>query len=146
MAYFVLRDWRNIAIMSETTRIPKKHIDELHFEHRVWVNNMKFYLDELLIFENRLSEISVRNTKMEVTSQIEHFQNQFVRQREVAQQLISKCNDHEKFLTNQSKEHPIAIDHVLFADHTKLRDEVTIYDKIYRELKRDFMNFLTRWM
>lgn len=130
-----------------TTRsIPRKHIDELHFEHKVWVSNMKFYLDELMIFENRLKEIIGRYTKVEVTSRVEHFQNQFIRQREVAQQLISKCNDHEKFLGNQAKDHPIAIDHVLFADHTRLRDEVTIYDKIYRELKTDFMNFLTRWM
>lgn len=129
-----------------TTAAPKKHIDELHFEHKVWINNMKFYLDELVIFENRLSELIQRNTKTEVTAQIEHFQNQFIRQREVAQQLISKCNDHEKFLVNQATEHPIAIDHVLFADHTKLRDEVTIYDKIYRELKTEFMSFLAKWM
>lgn len=129
-----------------TTAAPKKHIDELHFEHKVWVNNMKFYLDELVIFENRLSELVQRNSKTEVTAQIEHFQNQFIRQREVAQQLISKCNDHEKFLVNQAVEHPIAIDHVLFADHTKLRDEVTIYDKIYRELKTEFMAFIAKWM
>lgn len=129
-----------------TTTAPKKHIDELHFEHKVWVNNMKFYLDEILIFENRLAELVQKNTKTEVTAQIEHFQNQFIRQKEVAEQLISKCNDHEKFLTNQAKDHPIAIDHVLFADHTKLRDEVTIYDKLYRELKSEFMIFLTKWM
>ena len=125
---------------------PKKHIDELHFEHRLWTNNMKFYYDEVSIFENRLSELVQRNTKVEVTSQIEHFQNQFIRQKEVAQQLISKCSDHDKFLANQAKEHPIAIDHVLFADHTKLRDEVEMFDKIYRNLKVEFMNFLRKWM
>ncbi|HAP70318.1 MAG TPA: hypothetical protein DCR04_11450 [Flavobacteriales bacterium] len=125
---------------------PKKHIDELHFEHKLWTSKMRFYMDELSIFENRLSELVQRNTKVEVTSEIEHFQNQFIRQREVAEQLISKCNDHEKFLANQAKEHPVAIDHVLFADHTKLRDEAEVYDKIYSELKTEFMNLLRKWM
>ena len=129
-----------------TKTAPKKHIDELHFEHKLWTSKMRFYMDELSIFENRLSELVQRNTKVEVTSEIEHFQNQFIRQREVAEQLISKCNDHEKFLANQAKEHPVAIDHVLFADHTKLRDEAEVYDKIYAELKTEFMNLLRKWM
>lgn len=131
--------------MSATTA-PKKHIDELHFEHRLWTNNMKFYYDEVRIFENRLEELVKRNTKIEVTSQIEHFQNQFIRQKEVAQELISKCGDHDKFLANQAQDHPIAIDHVLFADHTKLRDQVETFEKIYKELKAEFMSFLVKWM
>ncbi|MCB0754640.1 MAG: hypothetical protein H6603_06720 [Flavobacteriales bacterium] len=129
-----------------TTAAPKKHIDELHFEHNVWTNNMKFYYDEVKTFENRLEELVAKNSKTEVTSQIEHFQNQFIRQKEVAEQIISKCKDHDKFLANQAKDHPIAIDHVLFADHTKLRDEVETFDKIYRELKTEFMSFLRKWM
>ena len=129
-----------------TKAAPKKHIDVLHFEHVVWMKNMQFYYDEVRVFENRLEELVSRNTKTEVTSQIEHFQNQFIGQKEVAQELISKCKDHDKFLANQAKDHPIAIDHVLFADHTKLRDEMETYDKIYRELKTEYLSFLRKWM
>lgn len=107
---------------------------------------MRFYRDELAIFEHRLEELVQRNTKTEVTAQIEHFQNQFIRQNEVAQQIISKCGDHEKFLANQAKDHPVAIDHVLFADHTKLRDEVETYEKLYAELKTEFMAFVKKWL
>jgi len=107
---------------------------------------MRFYLDEISIFENRLSELVQKNTKVEVTSNIEHFQNQFIRQREVAQELVSKSKDHEKFLVNQAKNHPIAIDHVFFADHAKLRAEVEIYDRIYSDLKAAFLSFLKKWM
>lgn len=131
--------------MSTATK-QRKHIDELHFEHNLWVMNMNFYRDEIRIFENRLSDLVQRNTKVEVTSQIEHFQNQFIRNREVAEEIISKCNDHDKFLANQAKDHPIAIDHVLFADHSKLRDEVETFDKIYRELKSEFLGFVRKWM
>ena len=128
------------------TSTPKKHIDELHFEHNVWIKAMQFYYDEVTTFEHRLEELVQRNTKTEVTSQIEHFQNQFIRQKEVAQEIMSKCRDHDKFLANQAKDHPIAIDHVLFADHTKLRDEADTFEKIYRELKDEFMSFLRKWM
>lgn len=129
-----------------TTATPKKHIDELHFEHNVWIKSMQFYYDELRTFESRLEELVTRNTKTEVTSQIEHFQNQFIRNKEVSEEIISKCKDHDKFLANQAKDHPIAIDHVLFADHTKLRDEVETFEKIYRDLKNEFMTFLRKWM
>ena len=131
--------------MTKTSN-PKKHIDELHFEHRIWTNNMKFYRDELKIFANRLEELVTRNTKLEVTAQIEHFQNQFILQREAAEKIISKCGDHDKFLANQAKDHPIAIDHVLFADHTKLRDEAETFDRLYSELKKEFIAFLRKWM
>ena len=40
-----------------TKTAPKKHIDELHFEHKLWTSKMRFYMDELSIFENRLSEL-----------------------------------------------------------------------------------------
>lgn len=123
-----------------------KHIDELHFEHKLWTSKMNFYLDEISIFENRLSELVQRNTKVEVTSQIEHFQNQFIRQREVAQEVVSKSNDHEKFLVNYAKDNPVAIDHVFFADHTKLRDEVETFDKIFSELKKEFLAFVSKWL
>ena len=129
-----------------TKKAPRKHIDELHADHRLWTNNMKFYLDELTIFENRLGELVTKNTKLEVVSQIEHFQNQFILQKEVADQLIRKCKDHDKFLANQAKANPVAIDHVLFADHTKLHDETATYDKLYKTLKKDYMKFLRKWM
>lgn len=106
----------------------------------------QFYYDELRTFESRLEELVTRNTKTEVTSQIEHFQNQFIRNKEVSEEIISKCKDHDKFLANQAKDHPIAIDHVLFADHTKLRDEVETFEKIYIDLKKEFMTFLRKWM
>lgn len=129
-----------------TATAPKKHIDELHAEHRLWINNMKFYRDELTIYEHRLEEIVTRYNKVEVTAQVEHFQNQFLRNKEVAEDIIVKCLDHDKFLANESKAHPVAADHMLFADHTKLRDMVKTYDKLYSELKNEYMEFLRKWM
>jgi len=103
-------------------KAPRKHMDELHADHLLWTNNMKFYLDELTIFEKRLGELVTRNTKLEVVSQIEHFQNQFILQKEVDKELIIKYKSHDKFLANQAKSNPVAIDHVLFANHTKLHE------------------------
>ena len=70
--------------MSATNEIKKedrRYISDLHFEHMVWVNQLKFFKDELEILKNRLGEVSIRNTKMEVKAQVEHFQNQFIRSR-----------------------------------------------------------------
>jgi len=49
-----------------TSTAPKKHIDELHFEHKLWTSKMRFYMDELSIFENHLSELVQRNTQLSI--------------------------------------------------------------------------------
>lgn len=120
----------------------RKHIDELHFDHRLWVNELKFYRDELKIYNHRLEDLAKANSVVEVTARIEQFQNQIIRQNEVIDELLHKINGHEHQLAKQAIEHPIAIDHVLFADHTSLREEVERNNQLYTEFKSEFVRFV----
>ncbi|MES1225935.1 MAG: hypothetical protein ABUT20_61220 [Bacteroidota bacterium] len=129
-----------------TTIAKTKHIDELHFEHRLWISEAKFYVDELKIYQNRLEEVAQKNTKQEVRQQIEHFQNQFIIQKEQLDILSHEVNEHEQFLAKFALEHPTAIDHKLFADHKSMLDKMEAFKKIYSELKKEFNHFLSAWM
>lgn len=124
----------------------KIYLSDLHFEHISWNSELAFQKDELKIFKNRLEEVASRWTKKEVMIQVEHFQNNFLRHNEVIDTLKHKVNAHEKELVDFAKEHPIALDHVHFKDHTSFRDEIETQRKLYAELKTEFLRFLTETM
>lgn len=129
--------------MSTTTRTrPTKHISDLHFDHVEWLNALSFYREDIGILEHRLEDIVRRNTKPEVLAELEHFQNQFIREREVIDELRHDIKQHENMLERESKEHPIAIDHRLYVDHTGLRERMATYEKLFRELKSDYHRWL----
>ncbi len=123
-----------------------EYLTDLHFEHQLWSSKLSFYSDEVKIYENRLGEIAGKYTSEEVLAQVEHFQNQFIRQKEVIDELNHGVNKHEEALTQYVLENPTAVDHVKFRDHGALRNEMTSFDKLYGELKEEFQRFSSKWM
>jgi hypothetical protein len=122
----------------------KKHINELHVEHSEWLSKISFYKEEMQSFNNRLSDLVKANTIIEVTAQVEHFQNQFIRHNEVMDELKHEIRGHEEKLVQQVEANPVASDHRSVADHEGLRDKMVTFEKIYTELKQEFTHFLSR--
>ena len=131
--------------MSETKE-KRVHIGDLHSDHTMWLNTLDFCKQEIGIFEHRMEEIAKRNTGKEVMAELEHFQNQYIRQREVIDEIRHDLKQHENGLVKEAKEHPIAIDHRLFSDHTEQREAMFMFEKLYRELKEEFMAWLVKRM
>lgn len=132
--------------MTEQTAEQRMYIKDLHFEHKLWLNELKFFNDELEIFENRLAELVTRYTSEKVLTRLEQFQNKFIHQREVIHDLKHKVKAHEKQLAAFAEEHPVAVDHQYFNDHTSLREAMQQYRKIFTELKESFFRYLAEWM
>ena len=124
----------------------KKHIPELHNEHQDFMSSINFYRDDIKALQARLEEVAGKNTKVEVTSQIEHFQNQFIRQLEVADELEHKIKLHEQELAKNVADNPVAYQHRTTDDHATLRDEMETYKNIYTELRNHFNRFLEEVM
>lgn len=125
------------------TKEKTKHINELHFENILWTKELIFYKEELMIFNKRLAEVSGMYTNPEVLTGLEHFQNQFILQNEVADILLHDLNGHEQFLADSAKELTVAIDRKAFSDHPKMRERMDTFIKLYRELRKDYMQFLS---
>lgn len=121
-------------------------ISDLHYEHRLWLNELKFYKEELGILHERLGEIVSRNTNNELEAGVESFQNRFDLQREHISELKHRIKKHESFLTDYAKDHPIAVDHVHFTDHTDIRENFERFRELYQEMKHDFNRFAVKWM
>ncbi len=57
-------------------------------------------------------------------------------------QVLASASTAEK----EVREHPVAVDHRLFKDHTAHREAMVTFEKLYRELKDEFMHWLAKRM
>lgn len=122
--------------------MPTKYLSDLHKEFTTWTKNLEFYRDEIKTYNSRLEEIVSRNSKIEVTSKVEHFQNQFIRQNEVIDELIHDIHAEEHKIAENAQENNVATDHRKAEVNTGLQSRMETFDKIYAELKDEFTRFM----
>jgi hypothetical protein len=124
--------------------IKSNELAGLHFEHRLWANELNFFADELKIYEHRLEELVNKYTSKEVLSELEHFQNQFIRQKEVLDELHHNIKVHEQKIAQalqSGEEAPADPDF-----HEYMRGELASFRQIYKALKEDFYQFMRKYM
>lgn len=127
---------------SEVLPVEKRvYVKDLSFDHELWDNEMKFYRNELEIFDHRLEQDVVRLSEKEALRKLEHFQNQFIRQNEVLDILNKRVRQNRKSITRNSVEGEIKENNDAITEYNSLREEFETFEKIYADLKRDFLNF-----
>ncbi|MDI1305602.1 MAG: hypothetical protein PSX42_12280 [bacterium] len=112
----------------------KKTIYQLHEEHKTWLNKLSFYKDELKIMDNRILEVAKKNTSSEVRALADHFNN------------LHDIKSHELYLEAAVLDNPNDIDTEKFSDHKKHRESITIFEKLFKELREELIDFLSKWM
>ncbi len=122
----------------------KKYLHELHNEHREFNSQLDFVVDELKTYTHRLEEVVAANNKQEILQKVEHFQNQFIRHKEVIDELKSMIHHSEKGLAQIAEENNVATDHRKTDDHAELRNQMESFNKIYSELKTEYLAFLAK--
>jgi len=122
-------------------------IRSLHMEYQLWTRELIFYKEEIRIFEDHLTAILKRNNKNGVPAQVEHFQNQFILQKEVIDFLKHDLQVSERqlagFVYEMSGD---GIDNIKMDNHGGLRERMTTFRKIYKDIKNEFRRFETHWM
>lgn len=123
----------------------KVRISDLHFDHKLWMNELKFFEMQMDVFEGRLEEIVLNLTDGMALAEVEAFQNQIIRQREVIDELKHKFRLREQDLDKFENDKVLESNHILFVDHRKEREEMQIFIKLYQEMREKYMNFLEKW-
>jgi hypothetical protein len=125
----------------------KTVLADLHFEHKVWMNEIAFYKTEIKIFQERLEEIAKKYTASEIQEQIEQFQNRFIIQNNEIDILVHKIKliEHKEALKGDKIRYNI-VDEKIYREHDVLVSEMAQFIKLYKELKEDFYSFLIKWM
>lgn len=123
-----------------------KTIYELHEDHKIWLNKLAFYKDEILIMQNRISEVAKKNTSKEVRSFVEHFQNQLIVQKEQIDILHHEIINHENSIEEKSNKKSVVSGNKKFFDHSTQREKIEIFEKQFNELRKELIHFLSKWM
>lgn len=122
----------------------KAHLTEAHAKMIEWVKELAFYKDELKTFQTRLEEVVTKNNKQEVLAEVEHFQNQFIRQNEVIDTLKHDFKQFDNTIAANVMSNPVASDHRSVVIPAELIDQHDTFLKIYKELKTEFEKFLAK--
>jgi phosphoenolpyruvate-protein kinase (PTS system EI component) len=119
---------------------------QVNAEHQEWLKGLDFYKEDIHILENRLTEIATKNTSFEARQGIEHFQNQFLVQRNNIDELRHKIKEH--ISTNGQKTELAAevIENEMLAEHENLKDEYLSFEKVIKDLRQEFNIYLAKWM
>lgn len=120
-----------------------KNIDNKHTE---WKNTLGFYRDELNVFRKRLEEIAEKNNGKEVMSMVEHFQNQFLVQSEIIDVLQHDINEHISLVAREAIDNTGHINRDQIAAHFSLQERQEREIIIFKDLKNEFMGFLSKVM
>jgi hypothetical protein len=116
-------------------------LETLHFDHRVWLNSLRFFREELFIFQRHLEQYVRTSAVPETMAHVEQFQNKFIRQSEVIDELAHDIKQHDQALGEQMSG-SVSVVYRPFGIHNELRERMEIFERLYDELKTDFRNWL----
>ena len=126
-----------------TTLPPHK----LHLEYRIWIVELNFDLQLLSVFEDHLGFLASRVNSKSVMARVEQFQNQFIRQREVIEELKHDLNVSEKQLAAFVRDMaPIGYENERLDNHPELRERFLTFRNLFDDLKIRFRYFEAEWM
>lgn len=115
-------------------------------EHQIWLKSMDFYDEELDVLEGRLIEIVKKNNRQEAMAGVEHFQNQFIVQRNNIDELKHSINEHSGRVAADVQTHLGKMENSMIAEHDNLKDRVEVFEKVINELRHEYNIFLSKWM
>ena len=121
-------------------------VPHLSTEHQDWLKAIDFYDNELDILEKRLTEVATKNTGIDAMKGVEHFQNQFIIQRNTIDELRHNINEHVHKTMVDAKDHGGRVETQQILEHGKVKEEFDVFEKVINELRDEFKLYLTKWM
>jgi predicted ATP-binding protein involved in virulence len=120
-----------------------KTLDKQHHNYVQWLGDLSFHKDELSQFEQQLQQLIVRSNK-ELLPRFEHFQNAFIRQHEVVDELSHEIGVVDQHLISvRDGAQTLVVDRVL--DYDQISAKMETFHKLYRDLKSEYLEFLALW-
>lgn len=121
-------------------------IESLHFDHEIWIKELEFYKGQIALYNDRIVELSSKNTGHEMRVHLDQIDNKFKVQSEQIDILEHHIKKHETALANEAKENEIKAIHTHFDEHSEMHDRMASFIKNYSEVKKEFLRFCEEWM
>jgi hypothetical protein len=117
-------------------------IPQLHQEYTTWMAELTFYKEELRIFEQHLALLLNENKTSAVAARAEQYQNQFIRHKEVIDELKHRLGMSERQLKAFVQAvQGMGLSSIKMDNHPELRKEMQTFRKMFNELKEAFRKF-----
>lgn len=116
------------------------NLANLHSEHANWQEHISRFKQDLKDLDGKLGNILSKFTPREVPPVAEHFQNQFILQKEVLDIMRHDFKQYENLIENEQKKSEIASAELVQMRNaylTRLED----YKRILNDLKSEFATF-----
>jgi len=124
----------------------KANIIDQHLENQDWLKRLDFYKEEITILKERLDEVTKKNNASDFLKDVEHFQNQFIVQRNNIDELAHSIKKNEQGLVKEVNSNPVAVDHRKVENHLAEEDIIGYFEKNFAELRGEYNRFLSKWM
>ena len=124
----------------------KENIFQQHEENTDWMSRLAFYKAEIDILKNLLAEVADKNSATDVQKQVEHYQNQFIVQRNNIDLLKHNIQLNEDKLQKEIDSNPIAVDHRKMEYHQTEKEFIDFFETNFNEVRHDFKVFAAKWM
>ncbi len=131
--------WYKPTIMSY------ENIRQVGADHSEWIKGLDFYKDDLQVLVHRLEEVATKNPDFDARSGMEHFQNQFIVQRNNIEELKHKIKEHIHVVSRHPALETDQVDSELLAEHENLSDEYKTLEKVINDLRKEFNDYLVRY-
>ena len=113
---------------------------ELYEQLNSWKEEVREVKEEVTLMRERLEQIALSKAPKEVLSQVEHFENRLLRQREVADEMFHDIKQSAK----KHSDIPAQVHHDdrPVHDYPALQSRMETFQQLYMQLKSEFNHFI----
>ena len=115
---------------------------QAHLDNMLWINELKFFREELNIYQTHFEEMVSRNTSLQSSDEAAFFTNQFARFADMADLLQKDLIIAEKNMAVYARSNQTAdLEEVIVADHFQLKNRVNAFKEDYQDIKNKYRQF-----
>lgn len=120
------------------------YLSDLKFNLETWKRELRFHMNEMDTFQEKLEEIAGREYEKRAMQQIENFQNRILIECNEISKLMHRCK--HKMNALHAADFNENIDGRLMREQHPLKDDMKQYILMHYELKEEMMNFFAQYL
>lgn len=131
-----------LPLSSDTYFMDTMTSSAIETEHLTWLKHLAFYKDQLHVMESEMIDFVQSKPPRSLMPKVEQFQNQFIRQREVIDELRHKVKAHENEIERMTN---FALEYLrdrVTREHMAIKSEYKRFVELFLEMEQDFHDFL----
>jgi hypothetical protein len=118
-------------------------LSNVHFEHLIWHNELQNFLEEIVIYDQRIQMLLQQYTADDMQSELREFRNEFHQILQDIREWKVTIGQHEMHILEVAKLNG-AIKQLTNSQHEDMRDKMQQLRKTMLTLKEKFQYFLMK--